>query len=135
MQLSLETWRLKSGCDLGDLRREEIARRPVTLVLADFGAAEHRLPERAGCRLEHAAQQVMEAVPRLVERDAMAGGSGRGRCAPPRGCTLSQLLQHCVTDARIGKAILAKAEPLLQLLAHLGRQPLEHVGHELRSLA
>jgi len=48
---------------------------------------------------------------------------------------LRQLHYHPVTDARIGEAILAKAKPLLQLLAYLGRHPLEHVGHELRSLA
>src|SRR6516162_2060692 len=102
VQLSLEARRLESGRDLGDLCRREIARRPIALVLANFGSAEHRLPERAGCRLERAAQQVVEAVPRLVERDAVAGGPGRGRCPPPRRRTLRQLLQHRVTDTRIG---------------------------------
>jgi hypothetical protein len=45
------------------------------------------------------------------------------------------LQQHHVVGARVGEAVLVEAEPLPQLLAHSGWQPLEHVGHKLRRLA
>ena len=74
----------------------------------------------------------MKAVPCLVERDGVAGGSGRRRRAAPGGLTLRQLQQHCVVGARVGEAVLTEAEPPPQLLAHSRRQPFEHVGHKLR---
>jgi hypothetical protein len=77
----------------------------------------------------------MKAVPRLIERDAVAGGSGSRRRAAPGGFTLRQLQQYRIADARVGETVLAEAESAPQLLAHCGRQPLEHVGHKLWRLA
>ena len=54
-QAPLKARHLESGRNLRNLRGGKIARRPVTLILADFAAAEHGLSERAGDRLRRAA--------------------------------------------------------------------------------
>jgi len=74
-------------------------------------------------------------VPRLVERDAVAGSSARRRSSAPGGLTLRQLQQHRIVGARVGEAVLAETEPPPQVLAHIGRQPREQIGDKLRRLA
>jgi hypothetical protein len=60
---------------------------------------------------------------------------GRRPRAAPGGLTLRQLQHQLIVITRVGEAFLAQAELLPQLLAHSGRQPLEHVGRKLRCLA
>ncbi len=53
----------------GDLSGIEVARRSVTKVFADVRAAHHGLACEARAGYGLTAQQVVDAVPRLVDRD------------------------------------------------------------------
>jgi hypothetical protein len=76
----------------------------------------------------------MKTVPSLVDRDVVAGCSGRRWRATPCGHSLGQRRQLRIAGARIGEAVLAQTH-LLQLLAHFGRQALQRVSHELWRVA
>jgi hypothetical protein len=73
LHLSLEAGAAEFSRGFRDRFRREVASLSIAAkVLTDLDAAHHRLAEYRGVRLRRSAQQVMDAVPSLVERDLRA---------------------------------------------------------------
>src|ERR1700679_2787131 len=68
IHLRFEIWARQFAGHRGDLIGREVARRPVTEVVADVRPAHHRLTCEVGSGYRSTAQQVVHAVPRLFDR-------------------------------------------------------------------
>jgi hypothetical protein len=61
----------KRPCDSRYLLRRQVARRPESEIRAEFGAAHHHQRQRLRTALRFTGEQVMEAVPFLVQAEGV----------------------------------------------------------------